>query len=600
MKKIKLYSIFLFSAISCFCKAQEAQTVSMDSLQKLQDEMEYETIISIPEDQLKYNSNTSKGKILKIYADAYENVNREDKALDYLKKAKDYYKNKNNPEELVKINADIYNVLDSQKNLNIDKMPYLMEVKKHAEKTNSKKWMMVYYNHKGVANFKANQSDSAKNYFFKAKQLANEIDSLRANYKININLGALYNVDYNKQDSAIIYYKKALQLYRLDKDEGKKLNQLFALYNNTGNAFRELKKYDSALYYYQKAEKIDLKQFDKKSKRILFSNMDANFYYMKDWKNAYNYLYKYDSVNKLINLKEQNANINETEEKYDNEKLRADNLEIEAKRLQNRNIALVLAGSILLGGVIVILTYSNIKRNQKLAHQKQELQMQKLTNQLKEQELSSIDAMIEGQEKERLRIANELHDDLGSLMATIKFHFGYLSSQNSDDLYQKTNKLIEQAYEKIRNIAHAKNSGVLARDGLFKAIKHLADNYSASKKIKISVYENGLDQRLENSVEFTLFRIVQELITNVIKHARAKAIDIHLNEFDNHLTIMVEDDGTGFNPDQITKTSPGMGLNNIDKRVELLNGKMIIESQKESGTSIIIEIPFENDKTSLS
>ena len=91
MNTIKKYSLFIFYAITCFCYAQDDQTISIDSLQKLQDEMEYEAIISIPEDQLNYDSNTSKGKILKIYADAYENVNREDKALDYLKKAKDYY-----------------------------------------------------------------------------------------------------------------------------------------------------------------------------------------------------------------------------------------------------------------------------------------------------------------------------------------------------------------------------------------------------------------------------------------------------------------------------------------------------------------------------
>ena len=250
---------------------------------------------------------------------------------------------KNNPEEVVKINARIYNVLDSQKNLNIDKKPYLKEIKEYAEKNKAKKWMMVYYNHKGVASFKANKSDSAKTYFFKAKQMANDIDSLKALYKLNINIGALYNVDYNKQDSAIYYYKTALDyLKNLNQDET--THEVFALYNNIGNANRKIKEYDSALYYYQKAEKIDLKQFNKKSKRILYSNMNANFYYMKDWKNAYNYLYKYDSINNLINQKEQNANISEIEEKYDNEKLRADNLEIEAKRLQNRNIALVLAG----------------------------------------------------------------------------------------------------------------------------------------------------------------------------------------------------------------------------------------------------------------
>lgn len=201
--------------------------------------------------------------------------------------------------------------------------------------------------------------------------------------------------------------------------------------------------------------------------------------------------------------------------------------------------------------------------------------------------------MVEGQEKERLRIANDLHDDLGSLMATIKLHFGSLKNpKTSEELFQKTNTLLEEAYQKIRSIAHAKNAGVFVKQGLSKALKNMAEKVSANKKLKINVYDFDFEKRLEASIELTLFRIIQELITNAIKHGQANEIDIHLTAHENHINIMVEDDGIGFNPNQVTKNNPGMGLSSIDKRIALLDGKMMIESGKDSGTTIIINLPI--------
>ncbi|MCB0382099.1 MAG: hypothetical protein KDD05_01990 [Psychroserpens sp.] len=220
------------------------------------------------------------------------------------------------------------------------------------------------------------------------------------------------------------------------------------------------------------------------------------------------------------------------------------------------------------------------------------IERQKTTNLLKQQELTAIDAMIEGQEKERQRIANDLHDDLGGLMANVKLHFNALKEQKSTELFDRTNLLIDEAYQKIRTIAHAKNSGVIAKQGLLKAIHHMADKISASNQINIDVLDHGLENRLENSLELTIFRIIQELVTNVIKHAEASEVSIHITNHDDCLNIMVEDNGIGFNTSQITKSKNGMGIKSIDKRVEHLNGNMTIESERHQGTTIIIDIPI--------
>nr|WP_262896329.1 sensor histidine kinase [Hyunsoonleella ulvae] len=200
--------------------------------------------------------------------------------------------------------------------------------------------------------------------------------------------------------------------------------------------------------------------------------------------------------------------------------------------------------------------------------------------------------MIEGQEKERQRIANDLHDDLGGLMATVKLHFNALKDKQTPELFDKTTTLLDDAYQKIRSIAHVKNSGVIAKQGLLVAVKNMADKISMANTISVEVTHHGLENRLENSLELTIFRIIQELITNVIKHAEATEATIHLTNHDDVLNIMIEDNGVGFNPKQVTKSHKGMGISSIDKRVEHLNGKMTIESEKSIGTTIIIDIPI--------
>jgi signal transduction histidine kinase len=216
---------------------------------------------------------------------------------------------------------------------------------------------------------------------------------------------------------------------------------------------------------------------------------------------------------------------------------------------------------------------------------------------LKEQELLGIDAMIEGQEKERQRIANEVHDNLGSLLATVKYHVQNLRIKKNgygveeDALLDKTDDLIEEAYQKVRSIAHVRNAGVHAQEGLLPAVKNFAAKVSVNNKLRIDVIDNGMDERLENSLEITLFRIIQELITNIIKHSGADEAAIHLTHHEFSINMLVEDNGKGFEFSE-AKTVQGMGLYSIRKRVENLQGELTVESLKNKGTTVIIDIPL--------
>lgn len=204
--------------------------------------------------------------------------------------------------------------------------------------------------------------------------------------------------------------------------------------------------------------------------------------------------------------------------------------------------------------------------------------------------------MVEGQEKERLRIARDLHDNLGDTLAAVKMHIGNLqlnleTSKNPKELLGKANELISEAYINVRSIAHERNSGVIAKQGLLPAIQKLASTISSSGGLHIEVHDFGLEKRLSNHLEITIFRIVQELVTNVIKHANASELQISLTQHEKELNIVVEDNGNGFVVGKLQEKE-GMGLGSIERRVEYLEGTMHVDSTLEKGTNIIIDIPL--------
>ena len=276
------------------------------------------------------------------------------------------------------------------------------------------------------------------------------------------------------------------------------------------------------------------------------------------------------------------------------------NVELETQEKENDNLKLKqnkiwLITALSLTILFLLLSYFAYKHQRskkKIAERDKEIEQQKVEKLLKDQELNGIDAMIEGQEKERQRVANELHDDLGSLMATIKLHFENIKADKEDPALKSTHNLLDMAYNKIRGMAHAKNSGVIASQGLLPAVKKMAKTISNSNTIKIDIHDYGLDERMENSLELSIFRILQELITNILKHAGATKASIQFTQSAKNLNIIVEDNGKGFDTYFINHTKNGIGLNNIEKRIEHLEGNFTIDSVLGKGTSIIIDIPL--------
>lgn len=395
--------------------------------------------------------------------------------------------------------------------------------------------------------------------------------------------------DINTSEEAFLLHKKAIE--KINDEPYLKFIKFRSLIR-LSEIMRSKGRYLDAITYIHESEKfIDLSDTIRGQ---YYTNLylSKNYYEITNHKKAYFHLEKATRLKSRLNYEKNTLEIAHLNVKYKTQEKELKLIKETQKTKQNQNIAIGLGGTLALGSLIAFLLFKNTKRKQKLAEQQKELETQKLENVLKDQELTAIDAMIEGQEKERQRIANDLHDDLGGLMATVKLHFNALKEKQTPELYTKTNQLIDEAYEKVRTVAHAKNSGVIAKQGLLKAIRQMAQTISAANTINIDVIDHGLDNRLENSLELTIFRIIQELVTNIIKHAQATEASIHITNHEDSLNIMVEDNGKGFNPSQVTKTNKGMGISSIDKRVAHLEGTMTIESEYNQGTTIIIDIPI--------
>ncbi len=397
-----------------------------------------------------------------------------------------------------------------------------------------------------------------------------------------------------KLDSSLYYINKANSFLKEKNGYFEKAN-ISQINLNLGVINFKQNKYKKALKYL----KIALNKNDD----AIFKNINSSVLYWKhrtysaldDKLNSLKYHNQFLEQELTLNQSNNLQQISEYETKYETEKKQKENLElkidIEKEKRQKRNLLLSTIITILVGGIITFLIQKRAKDRQLIAEQEKAIEKQKVTTLLKDQEINSINAMIEGQEIERQSIANDLHDDLGSLMATLRLHFDMLKNKQTDDLYSKTNILIDDAYSKIRSIAHAKNSGVIAKQGLLKAVNNMANKISTASNIDIEVSAFGLESRLENSLEITIFRIIQELTTNIIKHANATYANINLTNHEGSLNIMIEDNGQGFDTSKVIKTN-NMGLHSIEKRVEHIEGNVTIESIANKGTTIIIDIPL--------
>lgn len=236
--------------------------------------------------------------------------------------------------------------------------------------------------------------------------------------------------------------------------------------------------------------------------------------------------------------------------------------------------------------VVCFLVYRNI-------HHKQKLQAEKIRNLRQELQISNLQAVISTEEKERSRIARELHDGMGGTLAAIRTRVSAIFRKHTTtDVtgdFKEVLQLLEEASIDLRKTAHNLMPEILLNEGLAKASELFCERVRKGHMLNINVEIWGKVQKLPGDMELTSYRIIQELVHNIIKHANATEAIVQMVFHESQLCITVEDNGNGMSKD-ILQSNDGMGLKTIKERVKYLNGQIDIASSPGEGTCIYIEL----------
>lgn len=315
------------------------------------------------------------------------------------------------------------------------------------------------------------------------------------------------------------------------------------------------------------------------------------------YKQAYNHLQKAYVLEENIRGVEITESSRLLEIKYrtaqkDNEIVEKKLSVIEKDRmLKNRNIWII---AISLGLFLLIIFFIIVYKN----HQhRQGLQEQKILSIEQDRRIEILKATAEGEEKERNRIASNLHDGIGSIISAAKMNFSTLRTNDADKpVFEKSMKLLNEAAFELRTTAHNLMPQMLLQEGLVTATRDFCERVSNSQLLLIEYQAYGNFSQQEVNFELFVYRIIQELINNIIKHAAAQKALVQISMSNDLLSITVEDNGKGMAPDEFKK---GAGLKNIEAKVHMLHGQITIESVPLCGTQIYIEFDLTKNKTTL-
>jgi len=360
-------------------------------------------------------------------------------------------------------------------------------------------------------------------------------------------------------------------------------------YTNLGELYFNQEKYQQAVTFFQKSLNLsnqlgisDLSQWN-------YRYLSRSFSALGKTEEALDFLNQSYQLKDSLLTAEKLKQITEMETRFDTERkeqqIKLQNLEIENQIQRNRN-QLLLAGGVLsllvLGFSILFINYRN--------RQKHQMQQRQLTYQ---QQL--LNATIETQEKERLRISKDLHDGIGQQLSGLKMMWQQLGENIKSALPEKSGQLDElsqvlgTAADEVRSISHQMMPVALRTYGLLAATEDLLDKTFKNSSFRFDFEHFGVEGRFAQNIELSTYRILQELINNIIKHAQATEVSIQLMKSKKQLIMVVEDNGKGLEEERLSRS--GHGMNNMHSRAQSVKGTLLFENANP-GTIATLRIPI--------
>lgn len=556
--------------------------------------------------------------------DIYINKKQELKALQYgIRRAIDLSKEKNYKAlclNNIKTSKIYLKLNDSEKSISL-----LYNTLKIAEKHKFKFEQVLILNEIGKNfQFTLNRQKSL-HYFHKGEKIANVLknDTLIA----FIQQGLFHNYLYlQKKDSAEFYMKNIMRIHR-NKGNFDQIYRCYSNYSVYNFSFDESdlgKKYlDTAIYYAQKNNKInylttcymnlgyyyltakqDFKSGEKQYLKILALNpkdtvsVDATDCYLNlsyvyenlgDYKKANKYLNKYIDNTSVIFQNKINSQLKDAETKYEIEKVETEykkrQAELEELQSKRQKIFIVIIALLI---VIAILFYF-FSQNNRL---KEKNKLKDIESKIQQ---NLINATLDGQEMERKKIATVLHDSISAQLSSAGLHlsaFAALSGSTSEEI-TKTRAILKEAHDKVRDLSHELLPTLLAKFGLFYALRDLCEKNSNSL-IEFEYASNIPDKkRFSEEFEMKVYFIIAELMNNILKHSGATQAKIAIDDNNGNLSISIRDNGKGFDK-ATSRNKEGFGLTQIRARILNMKGKFTIDSRPGNGTTINMNIPAES------
>lgn len=408
------------------------------------------------------------------------------------------------------------------------------------------------------------------------------------------------NVEKNNLQLAEIYAQKSLEIQKRYSESSSIANTL----NSLGSIYLLKKDYVKAKKIFFEALKILESKGDDpkylKVKEILYDNLSYVLYMSKDY-TAYTYQEKSFNIRDSLRDNEISRILGEIEGKYNTENIKKEaqlkTAEEVAKRkhTQDINIILILISLLLTAGIWMSYRYFKLRQEKlKLELMQSQLiqqsELEKIQNDAREKILN---ATLDGKESERKMIAETLHHSVSSLLSSASLHLQaskMIMKNSQPEEIEKAHTIIKEAAEKIRNLSHALVSSVLLKFGLKYALQDMCDKYSNSA-LEFQCDCDGVG-RFEPDFELKINSIIDEFLNNIIKHSQATQAQISLKENKSNLEINIFDNGKGFNP-KTPKKDSGLGLRQIEARINKMEGIFNINSSPEKGTHIYISVPIQ-------
>lgn len=463
---------------------------------------------------------------------------------------------------------------------------YFLKMLKIEKDLNSKNLVMNAYEGLGLYYMNRQRLDSATYYFDKTLELARSFQNKQMESHALSNLGSI-QMSLGNLIRARDLFEASLAIKQAIDDKTGMLSTL----NNCAQVEKEMGNFDQSLKYLNEVHQLAIDLDNKfQLKNILETKIDLSKQ-MSNLTEAVKLYEDYVALNDTLLTNERLATIEELETKYETEK-KQQQITLQASQLsrqqaQNQLKTVIIIGLIIAISLLMVIFLLNRSRTLK----QQALLLLEAQTQLREAE---IEAAISTQEKERSRFAKDLHDGFGQMISILNLNLKSLEqgAKDNHEVFENSSKILEEMYQELKGICFNLMPQTLIRHGITSAINEFASRINQTEKFFVETDFFGMEERLTDVQEISLYRITQEWVNNILKYSDASRIIIQVTKDDGEITLLIEDNGMGFDLNQL-KSGKGNGWRNMNTRANLISGALEIDSTPDTrGTTLIVNAPM--------